>query len=537
MNFQPDPKGPNGFFGLKSTWSTSLSPLENGVGGRFEGEASDLAVFGEIPAEINGTFYRIMVDPFYPIAEGNPPIEGDGNICALRIKDGHVDLRVRYVDTERLRLERHANKRLFGLYRNPFSHHPCVRAAVDSTANTNLVYWAGKLLALKESAQPYAVDPDTLETLGYDPFLSPGKTFSAHPKVDPYTNELVVFGYEAKGLGTDDIVIYALDKDGKKHNEQWIKAPWPAFIHDCAITENFIILVLWPYNADVETMKAGGHHWTYDRNRGATFIVAPRRPDQTKPAGWGPDETSRVYHWDHAILLHTAGAWEDPSSGKLYLESSRIFYNVFPALDPSPPPNQMTPFGDLPMRADYVRWEIDLTQPTNSRVPEPEVILDMPGEMARVDERFLTHKYDTIFCPVIVPETEKPCPTRLPILPVGLDAYAMLDKKTGTTKMFDPGHNCTVEEPIFIPRSKDAEEGDGWVLGMIQRLDVNRSDLVVLDTKQFEKPVAVVQLPFRTKIQIHGNWVDENVKVQRGSLVRTYDAVTVSGRSALEAEA
>lgn len=43
-----------------------------------------------------------MVDPFYPLQEGNAPIEGDGNVCALRIKDGRVDLKIRYVDTERL---------------------------------------------------------------------------------------------------------------------------------------------------------------------------------------------------------------------------------------------------------------------------------------------------------------------------------------------------------------------------------------------------------------------------------------------------
>ncbi|KAK4205495.1 putative carotenoid cleavage dioxygenase [Triangularia verruculosa] len=448
----PDPQGPNGFFGLPSIWSNVRSPFENGVVGRWEGEVADLVVFGEIPKQLNGTFYRIMVDPFYPLQEGNAPIEGDGNICALRINDGRVDLKVRYVDTERLRLERQANKRLFGLYRNPFSHHPCVRAAVDSTANTNLVYWAGKLLALKESAQPYEVHPDTLETLSYDPFKSPGKTFSAHPKVDPYTGELVVFGYEAKGLGTDDIVIYALDKQGVIHDEQWIKSPWPAFIHDCAITPNFIILVLWPYDADVKHMKNGNQHWTYNRDRPATFIIAPATPTTSPPTRRRASQSGET---------------------KLYFKSSRIFYSVFPVI--GPPTNK--PFRDF--QADYVRWEINLTQPTNTRVVEPTVILDMPGEMAMVDERFLTRPYDKLFCPVIPPGKQGPIP---PILPIGLHTYTMLDKPSSKVDL-----------------SKDAPEGDGWVLGMIQRMDVNRSDLVVLDTKDFAKPVAVVQLPFRIK--------------------------------------
>jgi carotenoid cleavage dioxygenase len=68
---------------------------------------------------------------------------------------------------------------------------------------------------------------------------------------------------------------------------------------------------------------------------------------------------------------------------------------------------------------------------------------------------------------------------------------------------------------------------------MIQRMDVNRSDLVVLDTWDFTKPVAVVQLPFRTKGQIHGNWVDG---VPEKSLVRTLEKCEVSGHGALVPE-
>ncbi|KAJ0339553.1 hypothetical protein COL922a_004281 [Colletotrichum nupharicola] len=456
--------GTNKVFGLESAWSHHLGPSDHGVKGRFEGEVEDLPVFGKIPSQLSGTFYRILVDPFYPPPEENPPIEGDGNVCAFRIQDGRVDLKIRYVDTERLRLERHAKKRLFGLYRNPFSHHPCVRAAIDSTANTNLVFWAGKLLALKESALPYEIDPNTLETLGYDPFKSPGLTFSAHPKFDPYTNELVVFGYEAKGLCTDDIVIYTLNK----------------------------------------------------RAKSAT-------------SSWSPGEY-RVYHWEHAMLLQTAGAWEEWDEGansvKISMESSRMMYSPFPMFDT---PTEGNPFGD--MKADYVRWSIDLSQPTETKTIDPTVIVDLPGEMARIDERFQMQSYNNIFLPVILPNKASSAP---PILPVGLNGY-MLVSKSGKHEdkeiLFDPGPNCTVEEPIFIPRSNEAPEGDGWVLGMVHHHDVGGSELVVLDTRSFEKPVAIIQLPFKTKGQVHGNWVESGPGTT--SLVRTYDKVEVSGLGAL----
>jgi carotenoid cleavage dioxygenase-like enzyme len=179
-----------------------------------------------------------MTDPFMPPHPGNVPIDGDGNISAFRFHNGRVDMKMRYVETERSKLERKAGKALFGLYRNPYTHHPCVRAAVDSTANTNLMLWVNHLLALKEGGLPYSVDPDTLDTLMYDPFGQvKSKTFSAHPKIDRYTNEMVTFGYEAKGLATDDSLTYTLDKHGRKTEEElWVKSPWCAPIHDCAIT-------------------------------------------------------------------------------------------------------------------------------------------------------------------------------------------------------------------------------------------------------------------------------------------------------------
>jgi len=46
-----------------------------------------------------------------------------------------------------------------------------------------------------------------------------------------------VFGYEAKGLATSDVVTYTIDRSGKVKNEFWLHQPYakPGFIHDCAI--------------------------------------------------------------------------------------------------------------------------------------------------------------------------------------------------------------------------------------------------------------------------------------------------------------
>ncbi|EOD43887.1 putative lignostilbene dioxygenase protein [Neofusicoccum parvum UCRNP2] len=512
-------------FGLKSTWTKNLQAPFATYPGRFEGEIADLVVFGQVPKEIDGTFYRIMVDPFYPMDQ-DVPIEGDGNISAFRIHNGRVDMKVKYVETERLKLERKAQERLFGLYRNPFTHHPCVRAAVDSTANTNLVYWAGKLVALKESGLPYNIDPNTLDTLGYDPFSSPSKakTFSAHPKVDPYTNELVVFGYEAKGLGSLDIVVYSLDATGAQTDVQWIRSPWLAFIHDCAITPNFLILVLWPFEGDVERMWQGKHHWTYAPHRPATFVVVPRRA-AAAPPGWRPGE-HRVYHWEHAVAMHTAGAWE-AADGSLRLESSRVMYNILPCFAPEDAPPPPPP---AEMRADYVRWDFDLAKPSGTKIADPLVVLDVPSEFPRIDERFMTHDYEWVVLDVILPETPGV------VVPLHLNGLAMVNTKNGETRYFNPGGDCHLQEPVFIPRSEDAPQGDGWVMAMVERKQEKVSELVLLDTRNFETPVAIIRMPFSMMTQVHGNWVESSQLGEHKSLVRETGGVEVSGRGALEPE-
>ena len=124
--------------GLTSKWPMALDLAGSNLPCRLEGEIGELVILGEIPSEIHGTFYRVMCDPFVPPHPNNVPIDGDGNISAFRFHNGRVDMKMQYIKTERYKLERKANKALFGLYRNPFTHHPCVRAAVDSTANTNL---------------------------------------------------------------------------------------------------------------------------------------------------------------------------------------------------------------------------------------------------------------------------------------------------------------------------------------------------------------------------------------------------------------
>ena len=72
----------------------------------------------------------------------------------------------------------------------------------------------------------------------------------------------------------------------------------------------------------------------------------------------------------------------------------------------------------------------------------------------------------------------------------------------------DFGDRYVPGEPVFVPKSSDTAETDGWVLALRYDRALDRSDLVVLDANQFgADPVAVVQLLRRVPVGSHGSWV------------------------------
>ncbi|GFF23662.1 hypothetical protein IFM61606_08901 [Aspergillus udagawae] len=210
---------------------------------------------------------------------------------------------------------------------------------------------------VKEVAIFYAGDPDTLDTIKYDAFGDQVKsnTFTAHHKVDPVTNELVVFGYEAKGLATLNIVTDALDAQGRNTEALWLESPGCDFIHGCAITINFIVLFIWPFETRMGRLKEGSHYWSWHYERPA-FIVVPQRPGAPQ------------------------SAWET-EDGTIYEEGSRVHDNAFPFF---PPKDGRMPSPDS--KADFVRWEFDLSKPTSTTISHPTVVLDLPSEFPRIDE-------------------------------------------------------------------------------------------------------------------------------------------------------
>ena len=78
---------------------------------RTECDIYDLVVEGNMPKEISGTWYRTIPDPQYPPMLGHDTyLSGDGMISAFKFENGHVDFRMKYIMTDRLKAERKARR-------------------------------------------------------------------------------------------------------------------------------------------------------------------------------------------------------------------------------------------------------------------------------------------------------------------------------------------------------------------------------------------------------------------------------------------
>lgn len=67
-----------------------------------------------------------------------------------------------------------------------------------TTSNTALVFHNGTFMALNEANPPMKVQLPTLESMGLETYNGQITKFTAHPKVDPDTDEMVFFAYDTR---------------------------------------------------------------------------------------------------------------------------------------------------------------------------------------------------------------------------------------------------------------------------------------------------------------------------------------------------
>ena len=419
---------------------------------------TELPVTGQVPAEIDGLYVRNGANPVTGMSQHW--FLGHGMLHGVRLRDGGAQwYRNRYV-------------------RTPFLDEPEMEMVAEdgtidrtaSSANTHVVGHAGKILALEEGHFPWVLDGElnTVGPLDFDGRLE--TAFTAHPKICPETGEMLAFGY---GQLPPYLVYYRVAADGSLAQATEIEVPGPTMMHDFNATRNHVVFMDLPVVFDLELALQGTMPFRWDESYGARLGVLPRE---------GSADDIRWYDIEPCYVFHPLNAYED--GDEIVIDVCR-----YPSMWLGDP-------GDFEGEpAALHRWTIDTAA---GRVAE-EQLDDRASEFPRVDERRVGLRHRWGYAAALGDGVE----------PGGLLRY---DLQTGGTEVHDFGPGRHPGEAVFVPRSADAAEDDGYVMTYVYDAGRRASDLVVLAAQDFAgEPVASVHLPTRVPYGFHGSWIGSTV--------------------------
>jgi carotenoid cleavage dioxygenase-like enzyme len=446
----------------------------------FESDAPFLKVQGELPRELNGTLYRNGPNPQFD-APGAHWFVGDGMLHAFHLENGRASYRNRWVRTPKWQAEHDAGRALFGGFGRKLPDVPVTTTLDSGVANTNIVFHGGRLLALEEGHLPTEIEPGSLATRGYCDYQGGiAGPFTAHPKIDPVTGEMMFFGYNAAGPFTPALSFGSINASGVVTRFDRFEAPYASMVHDFIVTENHLLFPILPITGSMQRAMSGKPAYAWEPEKGA-YVGVMKRNGKAGDIAWFRAESCYVFH--------VMNAWE---------EGNRIIADVMQCEEaPLFTHPDGSPTDAKKSQARLCRWTFDLTGNTDRFTQT--YLDDVKGEFPRIDDRRagLANGHGWYAC----------ANPDLPALSAFSGVIHVDGKGACRGKYLLPAGD-TISEPVFVARGHDAAEGDGWLLATVWRASENSSDLAVFNATDVEAgPVALVQVGHRVPDGFHGNWV------------------------------
>ena len=310
-----------------------------------EAEYEIMDIDGEVPHDLVGVLYRN--GPGKMGVNGDRVahiLDADGLVLRFEFRptedtssSSRVKFASRFVETEGFCNEREAKeftmrgtfgtasrglKSIYGepsrrgLNTDPESKQPLVarvaasalKVDIKNTANTQVIAFGGKVMALWEAGMPYRLDPITLKTIGqeslegtkclpgkqpvnyipglpekYQPELLGGKAHTAHPKLCPRTGHLVGWTWAQNPMdGSMEVTFTEYASDGFKivASSTHVLEGVALAPHDMVLTEHYIILKINALSLDklsfISGAKGPAEALNMDGRKAVKAFVFPR---------------------------------------------------------------------------------------------------------------------------------------------------------------------------------------------------------------------------------------------------------------------
>jgi carotenoid cleavage dioxygenase-like enzyme len=448
-----------------------------------------------------------------------------------------------------------------------------------SVANTGVLYHDGRALATCESGPPIRVSLPGLETVGWfdgcktegEPVTEeiPGDVFggegilsfmkewtTAHPRVDPITNELILFHSTFLAPFVHYSIIPSTQNChtfGPQHRLVNAAVPGiksPKMMHDFGVSFTHTVIMDLPLSLDPRNLARNLPAVSYDSSGRSRFGVFPR---------WNP-KAIRWFETNPCCIFHTANTWDDTITDPMTnitetmavnmlacrLTSASLVFSAGDVAAPIPKPSSSVeyPPEEEQCRLYYYRFSLASAENTiTHQFALTAIPFEFPslrddasmsaaryiygcsvsdssfgaalGRAVKIDSLV---KVDTIAliqrgndCP---PTPISGCVDNrsVPEILASTDANDPI-------KIFKLPRGFYAQESRFVPRRNGTSEDDGWILSYVfdeSQLDEDgsagpgaKSELWIVDAKEMKQVVCRVKLPQRVPYGLHGNWFSE----------------------------
>jgi len=396
----------------------------------------------------------------------------------------------------------------FGTGRNGGMFSNMFDTKIKNVANTNVIYWGDRLLALWEGGLPYLMEPDSLRTIreytiGGLLNKEKGATFSAHPRVDSKTGRLINFSAN-QTPSKCELTIYEFEKNLKVAKQQTFEVPGFVFFHDFLVTENYYIFNQAPINFDAVPFLLGqkgpAECISYDSKNPATLYLIPR---DGSPA--------QIVKVDPHFNFHFANAYEENKNiifDVIYCNNMQLGKNdakkrpIWLEIDYG----KDVPYSTLmryTLTPDGNSWLYSKKQLSNTQ-------LDFPSINTKVS--CSKHRYVYGSCGTDINSSSP------------VQGVIKIDTQLEIETKWIPENYEYLGEVIFVNKEGGINEDSGYLMTYLFNGKTKESEFILFDAENITKgPISRQKLPTNIPFALHGSFA-QGLTFDPDSVLRRHKA-------------
>ena len=444
-----------------------------------------------LPDDLSGTLYRNGPALFSRGAtEYHHWFDGDGMIQSFQMQGSTLVHKASMVQTSRYLAEQEAGRFLWPGFGTSFTDGNSVTRPDDmNVANISVLPVKDELWALWEGGSAWAVDPESLQTIGRKVLSTEadGLSFSAHPRVD-VNGRIWNFGYVSGG---DTLILYDISASGKLDRIKAISTPNTNMVHDFAMTDEYLVFVLLPitFNVIESEFPVAFSDMLGWNETGSVHVLVVTKANL---------EIAHRIEMPSFFAFHFGNAWQDGKQIRVELAISDAWSSINQQIKRATQGKPLDVDGDGTM----------------AEPAAVELVIDLQRKLAKVEKLPISGADFPVFDERYIGLQT----SRLTMLNrsggmskeiFGFNQLIQFDRGTGGAQLYDYGPNRIAEEHVFVPKS-NAAEGNGWLLGTSYNWRNQLTSLSVFNAASVaDGPIATAELPYKIPLGLHGKFVKQ----------------------------